>query len=186
MSATHSTFEAWGRKSRSTRSAAGSTPGTPIVVRHRLRGLVAAIPAAFINLATALAPDPDPALEAQLRVAPRRPIHAPTGHMDLPDLLGQPRVLKRPVGRRPALPGMEAGAVDAERAADHGDGIAGLLRGDERERLAYARRSPSRRRLLLWPRSRAPAAAWRSRPAAAAAPPARRRSGRRDARPARA
>src|SRR5215203_2413858 len=57
--------------------------------------------------------------------------------MDLLDPLGQPRVGQRPVGRRPALPVMEAGAVDAENPADHSDRKGGLLRGDERERLAY-------------------------------------------------
>ena len=56
MSATHSTFGPAGRKSRSTRSVAGSTPGTRIVVRQRLRGLIPAIPAAFINRATRLRP----------------------------------------------------------------------------------------------------------------------------------
>jgi hypothetical protein len=56
MSATHSTFGPDGRNCRSTRSVAGSTPGTRIVVRHRFRGLILEIPAAFINLATRLRP----------------------------------------------------------------------------------------------------------------------------------
>jgi hypothetical protein len=47
-----------GPKSRSTRSLAGSTPGTRIVVRRRLRGLTPAIPAAFIKRATRSSLDP--------------------------------------------------------------------------------------------------------------------------------
>src|SRR5205823_3967892 len=44
---------------------------------------------------------------------------------------------QRPVRRRPALPIVEAGAVDLQHAAHHGDGIVDLLRGDKREHLAY-------------------------------------------------
>src|SRR5688500_12454048 len=42
MSATHSTFGQSRRKSRSTRSVAGSPPGMRLVVRQRLRGLIPA------------------------------------------------------------------------------------------------------------------------------------------------
>ena len=56
MSATHSGLGPSGRKSRWTRSVAGSTAGTRIVVHQRLRGLIPEIPAAFINLATRLRP----------------------------------------------------------------------------------------------------------------------------------
>jgi hypothetical protein len=76
-------------------------------------------------------------LEAQLGVDASRAVHAPAVAVDLLDLLAQPGVVQRPVGRRPALPIVERGAVDAEHAAHRGDGIVGLLRGDERERLAY-------------------------------------------------
>src|SRR5919106_2452446 len=91
----------------------------------------------FHQSSDALAPDPDPVLEAQLGVDPRRPIDAPAGRVDLPDLLRQPGVREGALGRRAALPVVKASAVDAEHAAHHGDGIVGLLRGDERERLAY-------------------------------------------------
>jgi hypothetical protein len=56
MSATHSTFGPSGRNWRSTRSVAGVMPGIRIVVRHRFRGLIPEIPAAFINRATRLRP----------------------------------------------------------------------------------------------------------------------------------
>src|SRR5690349_12877477 len=61
--------------------------------------------------------------------------------MDLLDLLRQPRVAKRPIRRRPALPVMKAGAADPEHATHHRDGKARLLRSDQRVRLAY--RPPS-------------------------------------------
>src|SRR5215207_6391218 len=112
-------------------------PGIRIVVFQRFRGRTPEIPAAFINRATRLAPDPDVVLHPQLGVDPRRPVHAPAGVVDLLDLLRQPSILERTIGRRPALPVMEAGAVHTERATHHSDGIVGLLRGDERERLAY-------------------------------------------------
>ena len=76
-------------------------------------------------------------LDPQLGVDPRRAVHAPAGVVDLLDLLGQPRVRERPIGRRPALPVMKAGPADLEHAAHHGDGIVRLLRGDQRVRLAY-------------------------------------------------
>ena len=56
MSATHTTFGEVGRNWRSTRSVAGSTPGTRIVVFQRFRGRTPEIPAAFINRATRLRP----------------------------------------------------------------------------------------------------------------------------------
>ena len=45
-----------GRKSRSTRSAAGVTPGSRTVVRRRLRGRTPEIPAAFISRSTRFRP----------------------------------------------------------------------------------------------------------------------------------
>src|SRR5215217_2475991 len=135
MSATYSAFGAAGRKSRSTRSVASSTPGIRIVVRQRLRGLIPAIPAAFIKRATRLRPTPTPCSSAARHGPEVR--RRPAGVMDLLDLLGQPGVAQGPVGRRPPLPVMKAGAVDADHAAHHGDGKVRLLRGDERERLAY-------------------------------------------------
>jgi hypothetical protein len=85
----------------------------------------------------ALAPDPDPVLHPQLGVDHRRPIDTPAGLVDLLDLLRQPRIGQHPVGRRAALPVVKAGAVDAQHPAHHSDGVDGLLRCDERERLAY-------------------------------------------------
>jgi hypothetical protein len=84
----------------------------------------------------ALAPDPDVVLHPQLGVDARRPVDAAAGVVDLPDPLGQPSILERAVGRRPPLQVVEAGAVDTEHTTHHGDGIVGLLRGDEREHLA--------------------------------------------------
>jgi hypothetical protein len=76
MSATHSTFGRSGRKARSTRSVAGSTPATRIVVRHRFCGLIPAIPAAFIKRATRLRPTRIPCSRrssAWMRGAPYTP-----------------------------------------------------------------------------------------------------------------
>src|SRR5919106_1593334 len=137
MSATQSAFGDGGRKWRSTRSVAGVTPGIRIVVFQRFRGLTPAIPAAFIKRATRLRPTPDVVLEAQLGVDPRRPVGALAAGVDPLDRLGQPGVLERAIGRRPALPVVEAGAAHTEHTAHHGDGIVGLLRGDERQHLAY-------------------------------------------------
>src|ERR1019366_4698177 len=137
MSASHSTFGAAGRNWRSTRSSATRTPGTWIVVRPRLRGTRPEMPGALHQPLDTLAPDSDTEAEAQLSMDPRRAIDTALGVVDLFDLLEQPRVGQRPVRRRPALSVMEAGAVDLERAAEHSDGIGGLLRGDEREHLAY-------------------------------------------------
>src|SRR5829696_6698170 len=91
----------------------------------------------FHQAGDALAPDPDPVLEAQLGMDPGRAVNTSARVVDLLDLLGQPSIGQGAIGRWPALPIVEAGAVDAEHAAHHGDGIVGLLRGDERERLAY-------------------------------------------------
>ena len=57
MSATHSTFGAVGRKSRSTRSSATRTPGTRIVVRPRFFGTRPEIPALAHQPLDALAAD---------------------------------------------------------------------------------------------------------------------------------
>ena len=57
--------------------------------------------------------------------------------MDLPDPLREPRILKRAIGRRAALPVVKAGPARAGTAARRGDGIVALLRGDERVALAY-------------------------------------------------
>jgi hypothetical protein len=57
--------------------------------------------------------------------------------MDPLDPLRQPSILERAIGRRTALPVMKAGAVHSEHAAHHSNGKVGLLRGDEREQLAY-------------------------------------------------
>src|SRR5207248_10316286 len=84
-----------------------------------------------------LARDPDLMLEPQLRVDPRDAVHAAALLMDLLDLLRQPRVLKRAIRRRATLPGMKASPAHTEHAAQHGDGIAALLRGDKRVALAY-------------------------------------------------
>jgi hypothetical protein len=84
-----------------------------------------------------LLPNPDLMLEPQLRVDPRGPVHAAALVMDLLDLLGQPRVLKRAIGRRATLPVVKPSPAHTQHAAQHGDGIAALLRGDKREPLAY-------------------------------------------------
>lgn len=116
---------------------AGSTPGPRIVVFQRFRGRTPEITGGLHQPGDALAPDPDVVLHPQLGVDARRPVDAAAGVVDLLDLLGQPSILERAIGRRPALPVMQAGAVHAEHATHHSDGIVGLLRGDEREHLAY-------------------------------------------------
>ncbi len=85
----------------------------------------------------ALAPDPDPVLQTQLGVDAPGAVRAVRVGVDLVDLLSQPRVAERPVGRRAPLPVVEAGAVHTQRPAHHGDRKVRLLRRDQREDLAY-------------------------------------------------
>ena len=137
MSATHSTSGRSGRNWRSTRSLAGVIPGIRIVVRHRFAGPDAGDTSGFHQPRDPLAPHPDAMLHPQLGVDPRRPVHAPALIMDPLDALLKPRVLQHPIRRGTALPVIKPGAVDLQHAAHHGDGIARLLRGDERVALAY-------------------------------------------------
>jgi hypothetical protein len=84
-----------------------------------------------------LAPNPDPVLEPQLGVDAPGAIGAIRLGVDLLDPVRQPRVGERPVGRRSTLPVVKARAVHAEHPAHQRDREVGLLRRDERERLAY-------------------------------------------------
>jgi hypothetical protein len=76
-------------------------------------------------------------LELELGVDPWRAVHTPADVVDLSDPLGQPRILQRAIGRRPALPVMKSGPAHPEHPAHHGDGKVRLLRGDKRVHLAY-------------------------------------------------
>src|SRR5918994_574285 len=137
MSATHTTFGEVGAELAFEEVGGGLDAGHADCRPPPLTRLDARDTGGFHQPGDALAPDPDPLLEAQLGVDSRRPVGAAAGVVDPLDLLRQPGILERAIGRRPALPVMEAGAVHTEHATHHGDGIVGLLRGDEREHLAY-------------------------------------------------
>ena len=64
--------------------------------------------------------DPDP-LAAQHRVHPRAPVPATAGLVDRADPLGQPRVLKLTIRRRPTEPRVVPGLGHAEQLALQGD-----------------------------------------------------------------
>ncbi len=70
-------------------------------------------------------------LLAQRRVHPRAAVGLATVGMDDPDLLGQHLVRLLPRRGTASQPGVVAGARDAQRPAQHGDRIGGLLRDDE-------------------------------------------------------
>jgi hypothetical protein len=93
-------------------------------------------PRSFHHPLNALAPDLDPVLHAQLGVDPWSAMDFALGLVDLLDPLIQRCVGERAVRWRTSLPDVEARAVDLQGAAHQSDGIAGLLRGDEREHLA--------------------------------------------------
>jgi hypothetical protein len=78
----------------------------------------------------ALAPDVDPSLTKSGMDAAGA-VGASALAVDPRDPLEQPRVSKRPIRRRPPLPGVEARAGDAEQPAHQRDRVVGLLRRDE-------------------------------------------------------
>lgn len=96
MSVNHITFGACGRNWRLTRSSATLTPGTRIVVRPRFFATSPEIPAGA-SVANPLLADPDVVSHPQLRVDSTSTIDTTVSDMDLPDLLGQPRVTELPV-----------------------------------------------------------------------------------------
>ena len=98
------------------------TPGIRIVVFQRLRGFTPAIATAFINLATRLRPTRIVVLERSSAWMLGAPYTPRLAVVDLLDPLRQPRILERAIGRRAALPVMEAGAVHTEHATHHSDG----------------------------------------------------------------
>src|SRR5207248_2213164 len=79
-----------------------------------------------------LAADPDPFL-AQIEVDAARAVAFAAARVDLADPDTQLCVGERPLGPRPSLPRVEAGAGDAEDPAEQRDRVVGLLRRDEPE-----------------------------------------------------
>jgi hypothetical protein len=114
------------------RDARDSDRGPPLLCRPETGDS-----ACFHEAGDPLTPDPDVVLHPQLGVDPRLSVDAAAPLVDLFDPLAQLSVRQGAIRRRSALPVMKAGAVHREHAAHHGDGIVGLLRGDEREHLAY-------------------------------------------------
>src|SRR4029079_10382780 len=67
---------------------------------------------------------------AQRRMNASSAVGAAALDMDLPDLLTQPGIRERAIGRCAPLPRVEAGAGDPERTAQRLDGASGLLHSD--------------------------------------------------------